>query len=130
MPVAPIDGTEEGTALDVLARTATTDSADLTNTGRRNLILFLRVTAASGTGGLQVQAQAKDPLSGGYAAINSVPSAVIATGTYLYMFGPGCTNLNNGAAQISSGLIPRTWRVHVIHGDASSYTYSVGYSLS
>lgn len=116
----------EGTALASAARTAQTASADLVNYNGRGIAAFLNVTAASGTGGLQLRIQYKDPASGSYGSLNSLPTAVIATGIGMYAVLAGITG---GSPQSSSTVLPRTWRVLVQVGDASSYTYSVGYSL-
>lgn len=44
----------------------------------------------------------------------------------VYALGPG---VNGGATQATGGMLPRTFRIEVGHGDGSSYTYSVGYAL-
>lgn len=134
LPVAAYNGATydnwhnnlEGTALTSAARIATTNSADIVNYNHRGIILFLNVTVASGTGGLQVQIQTKDPVSGNYVSTNTAPTAITATGFTAYFVFPG---INAGGSQASSGFIGRTIRVRVTHGDASSYTYSVGYVL-
>jgi hypothetical protein len=123
----PETGNLEGTALASAARAAQTESADIVNVNCRGAVIFLNVTAASGTGGLQVVVRGKDPVSGAYVNLNNVPTAVIATGLLVYTFYPGATAV--GAATFQ-GVLPRTFRIRVIHGDASSYTYSVGYSLT
>lgn len=117
----------EGMALASAARTATTNSADLINYNHHGLILFLNVTVAvAGTGGLQVQVQTRDIVSGNYVSTNNAPTAITAIGFTAYFIYPG---INAGGSQASSGFFGRTWRVRVTHGDSTSYTYSVGYSL-
>lgn len=119
---------QEGTALASAARTATANSADISNVNARGVMVFLNVTAASGTGGLVVRVQAKDPVSGQYMNINAAPTAITANGSTLYIVYPGSSG--TGAAALSTAMvIPRTFRISVTHNDASSYTYSVGYSL-
>ena len=120
-------GNIEGTLLASAARTVTTYSANQTNYNARGVIVVLNVTAASGTGGLQVILQAIDPVSGGAVSLNATPTAVIAIDRLAYIFYPGATG--GVAAQITGIPLPRTWRVGVVHGDASSYTYSLSYSL-
>jgi hypothetical protein len=119
-------GNIEGTALASAARTATVNSADITLFNERGIAFYLNVSVASGTGGLQLLIEAKDPVSGSYIALNSLPTAVTATGTKLYQVYPG----GSGASitQLSNEGVSRTVRVRMVVGDASSYTYSVGYS--
>lgn len=119
----------EGVALASAARTASTASPDITNHNARGIMVMLDVTAASGTGGLQVRVQAKDPVSGNYLGINSAPTAITAVGMRVYVLYPGANTTNTGIAQVSGQLVPRTFRIFVSHGDGSSYTYSVGYAL-
>ena len=115
---------ETGVALASAARTATTTSSTLENPRGLGVVLFLDVTVASGTGGLQVQAQAIDPTGGTVLAVNSAPTAVTATGLKTYVIYPGASA---GATQNTSGVLPRRWNVKVTAGDSSSYTYSVSY---
>lgn len=118
---------QEATALASAARTATTNSSDITNHNAVGILVFLNVTVASGTGGLQVQVMAKDPVSGSYFALNAAPTAVTGTGLKLYVVDPGSSGGN--ATQATEASLPRTFRITVTHGDGSSYTYSVGYAL-
>jgi len=108
------------------ARTASTASANQTNYNAKGVMVFLNVTAASGTGGLILRFTAFDPQSGGFLLMNVAPTAVTATGLYVYTYYPGITA---GGTQATSGALPRTWGVTVTHSDASSYTYSVAASL-
>lgn len=119
----------EGTALASAARTVSTLSADIINYNHSACIAYLNVTSASGTGGLQLQFEGKDPVSGTYRLLNSLPTAIIATGITAYAIGLGVANLTSGIAQICGVPLPRTWRIRITAGDASSYTYSVGYAL-
>ncbi len=120
----PTGAPMEFTLLVSAARTATTDSTDQNNGYARGVLVHLNVTAASGTGGLTVRVQAKDPVSGAYVSLNAAPAVVTAVGTFAYLLYPGAGA--GGLTQATSGGLPRTWRVQVTHGDASSYTYSVG----
>lgn len=118
-----------GTLLASAARTATTTSADFLTYNARGLVVFLDVTAASGTGGLTVVAQLKDTVSGNYF---SLPGYVFgtATGRGVSFVIPGVV-ASTGAdvkQSLSYGL-SQTMRVQITHGDATSYTYSVGYGL-
>lgn len=120
-------GNTEGTLLPSAARTSTTTSAVQTNYNARGILVALNVTAASGTGGLQVRIQMIDPVSANTVSLNLLHTAIVATGTSLYALYPGATGGN--FAQATSELLPRTFVVAVAHGDGSSYTYSLGYSL-
>ena len=118
------------TALASAARTATTSSADITNYNGRGVMVFLNVTAASGTGGLTLTIQAKDPVSGNYFNLNANPSAVTSTGNgTVYIVYPSTLTAAGNVTQSTQAVLPRTFRITVTHGDASSYTYSVGASI-
>jgi hypothetical protein len=122
---------QQGTALALAARTTATNSADLTNGNHRGVLAFLNVTAASGTGGLTLSVKGKDPVSGSYAALVTATAAVTATGLYVYGAGAGWPNGASFEGVTLSRPVPppRTFRVEIAVGDASSYTYSVGYAL-
>jgi hypothetical protein len=115
------------TILASAARTATVDGADQTNYNGRGVQVVLSVTTASGTGGLQLLIQGRDPVSGNYYQLNTTPTTVTATGTLGYELYPGSsgTAVAGGVVQRIAAMLPRTWRVRVQHGDASTYTYSV-----
>src|SRR5579871_3766078 len=76
---------QDMTLLASAARTATTNSAPQTNQNARGVLVYLNVTAASGTGGLRLAVQAQDPVSGNYININLLPTAVTATGLTAYL---------------------------------------------
>ena len=71
------------------ARTAQTDSANQTNRNARGVHLILNVTAASGTGGLQVRLLGVDPISSTVYALAAAPTAITATGISVYELYPG-----------------------------------------
>lgn len=126
-------GNTEGTLLASAARTATTVSAVQTNHNARGVLIHLNITEASGLGGLRVHIESVDPVSGGFAWLNPNPTAITATGLYLYEVSPGGSTAGAAGAGIvnqrTAGSVPRFWRVNVEHGDVTSYTYSLGYSL-
>ena len=111
------------------ARTATTASADQVNYSARGVMVCLNVTAASGTGGLQVRLIYDDLISGGGAFVGTPPTAIVATGFYSYIFYPGAGLAaiagNQQVNGVLSAPLPRNWKASIQHGDASSYTYSV-----
>lgn len=124
-------GNTQGTLLASAARTAQTSSPTQTNYNARGVVVFLNVTAASGTGGLQPVMQGLDPVSGNGFSLNATPTAVITTGTFAYVWYPGAVLPGGGTsiAQVLSAPVPRTWAVTIVVGNATSYTYSLGYSL-
>lgn len=126
-------GNTQGTLLASAAGTAARVSADQTNYNAKGVILILDITVASGTGGLIPRIQIKDPVSGNYVNLNVAPTAVTATGSYAFELSPGASTAGGAGAflvnQRTAGSLPRLWRVSVSVGDATSYTYSVGYSL-
>ena len=122
----------EGTALASAARTATATSSNVVADQYKGVHIILNITAASGTGGLIVRAQGLDPISGNFYSLNGAPPAIVATGIYAYEFYPGITSSVSGPNNVNqrtSTSLPRTWRVQVQVGDATSYTYSVGYCM-
>jgi hypothetical protein len=119
----------QGTLLASAARTSTTVSPTQTNYNARGVQVVLRVTSVSGTGGLQVSIQGQDSASSAWYMLNALPSAVTSTGTYVYELYPGIGSASGQITQRTSGTLPRTWNAVVTHGDSSSYTYSLGYSL-
>lgn len=117
----------QGTLLASAARTVTTSSPTQTNYNARGVIVTLNVTAASGTGGLQLDIMGYDPVTNTPYHINNAPTAVTATGIYTYVVYPGANGGN--PTQTTSQPLPRSWYAFIYVNDASSYTYSVGYAL-
>ena len=120
-----------GTALASAARTVSTITTDISSGEYRGLILYLNVTAASGTGGLTPRLIAKDPLSGVTSVSAAASTAATTTGLRVYHFGPGVGALAGagvgwGAAGV---MLSANFQLQVLHGDASSYTYSLSYEL-
>lgn len=119
----------EGTLLANAARTATTTSATQTNHNARGIIVFLNISVSGGTGGLQLRIRVKDPVTGAYFSVNAAPTLLIATGYYAFILYPGIGATVGDVTQTTSGVLGRTWDILVTHGDATSYTYNVGYQL-
>jgi hypothetical protein len=118
-----------GTALASAART-TVQSVDLTNYNARGIQVILNVTAASGTGGLTVNIRGKDPVSGNYYILHAAPTAVTATGLKVYELYPGIGAAAGDLTARASAILPRSFNLQVAVGDASSYTYSLGWQLT
>lgn len=128
-------GNTEGTLLASAARTATVSAANapVANFNARGVIVWLNITITSGTGGLQANLFGRDPVTAQLAFLNATPAAITATGIYGYELYPGSTAAGSAGSNLiqqrTSAVLPRTWGARVTHGDASSYTYSLGYSL-
>ena len=116
----------EVTLLASAARTVSTNSPDQTNYNARGVILFLNVTAASGTGGLQMRVRIKDTLTGNYVNLSDLTSLRTTTGRDTLLLYPGASDTEQGDINLAAPFpLPRTWGVKVNHGDGSSYTYSL-----
>lgn len=122
-------GNVESTLLASAARTSTTGTSNQTNRGALGVHIILRVTVASGTGGLSVLIYGIDPVSGVAYQLNAAPTAVTTTGIFCYEIHPGAVTAGVAVPQRTSGRLPRSFTVTVSHGDASSYTYSLGQCL-
>lgn len=119
-------GTWTTTELSSASRSVATNGSNRTNFNSRSVQCALDVTAASGTGGLTLQIQGRDPISGNWYNLNNTPGPVTATGTYVYEISPSLGLGSGGVVQRTAGMVPRTIRMSVGVGDASAYTYSVG----
>lgn len=112
-------------------RTSTFTSSSYSVVDRTRMIVYLNVSAASGTGGLQVRILGVDSVSGNTFPLNAAPTAVTSTGQYAYVIGPGVTSYGGSvsATAITATAIPSTFQIQIVHGDSSSYTYSVSLSI-
>ena len=107
--------------------TAQTGSTMINAENAKGILVHLDVTAASGTGGLTLAVKGIDPVSGNATALLTAGAAVTATGTKSYLLYPGASG--GSVTTAVSGALPYKYRVDVAVGDASSNTYSVGYTL-
>ena len=128
--IASHRATREGTALASAARTSTTISSTITNHDSVGILVFLRITVASGTGGLRPFLLCRHPTSGGLQNAHSNLTTRTTATIFLYTFHPAITslawNVNHDGAAV---VVPRQFAIQVEHLDASSYTYSVDYCL-
>lgn len=120
---------QKGTLLASAARTATGSAPDQVNYNAKGILLTLDVTVASGTGGLKIVLNYIDPVTGKYMEIFLATTGIVAIGTYAYLIYPGVSGTASGLKESISRALPRGWRAYIAHSDASSYTYSLGYSL-
>lgn len=111
----------EGTLLISAARTASSNSPDLTVYNGAKLAVYLDVTAASGTSPtLDVTVKAKDPASGKYFVIGTFAQKTGIASEAIFI---------GGGADVE--FATRTYRIeYVIAGTTPSFTFSVGASMS
>ncbi len=109
------------------ARTATVACAVQNEATARALRLYLNITAASGTGGLQPIIRGYDKISGATVNLSTGGTAIIATGCYCYEMGLGLlsTAKQGNIEECQNRPAPVQWDVSIAVGDASSYTYSL-----
>jgi hypothetical protein len=111
------------------SRTTTQNSAEFQNPDCSGLLLCMNVTGASGTGGLQPVLYSRDSTGGNSFQMNASPTAVTTTLYKAYLWHPTITVAYNTAAgvviQAATVLVSKYFLVSIVHGDASSYTYSV-----
>jgi hypothetical protein len=105
------------------ATTATPQTEEYTMLGAR---AYLNVSAASGSGGLTLQWRGYDRASGNTAIILLAPVAITGAGIYVYELLAGYSSAIEGDVKhsVSRGL-PVQWDINIVHGDSSSYTYSL-----
>ena len=133
-PVRPGEKPDPVTLLQNVTRTTSYRSDTLTAKTEMGILVVLTVTAASGTGGLTVRINAQEqPIHAGtnapwFTPLNNAPTAVTSTGSYTYSIYP-FGSLAGSITQPTAGFLPRDFSISVDHGNASSYTYSLGYHL-
>lgn len=110
------------------ARTASTFSS-IDVGSATHVMLYGRISVASGTGGLYLALQNTGKLSASH--VITAPSSLITTKTdWSCMFGPACGRFSNGGVgEAVPCVLPATFYLGVYHSDASSYTYEVAYVL-
>lgn len=117
-----VRGNTSNSLIASAARTAGIASSTLTNYNGRGIKIVTDITAASGTGGLTIQLQIFDAVSGKFVTV--LQSALtIAISTVVLTLYPGIAAVANVSA---NDVLPRSYRINVTAGDGSSYTYSVG----
>lgn len=107
------------------AKTASGQTAALTNHNARGIMLFVNVSAITGTTPtLAVRLQAQDLVSSGWVDIpGAVTASITATGLTLLTIYPGVVEVAN---QRISAPLPRVFRVvWAIGGTSPSFTFSV-----
>lgn len=115
-------------ALTSATRTATTATARLSSERYAGIIVYLNVSAASGTGGLKVFVRGYD-VSGNAFKLNGGGTAKVATGQYAYVVYPGGGAAAGDIVDIQNAPISESFDIQVTHADSSNYTYTVSYEL-
>lgn len=114
-------GNSEKTVFASEARTASSNSPDITNSRSRGVHVVIDVTAVPSVETVTFTVQGKDPLSGKYYDLLA-SAALVATGTVVLKVYPGLTAVSNLTA---SDVVPKTYRVKAVHSASGSFTYSV-----
>ncbi len=119
---------EEITVLANAARTAETDSADLTNFNSKGILLTIDISADPGTAAITPNIQSKDPVSGNYSIIWTAAATLTGIGTTTYLVYPGVLAADFNGTESVSIAIPRTFRFRMTVADSQSMTWSAGSS--
>ena len=123
-------GALAGTALSSAARTSTSNSPTLNTHGCRGIGLYLRISAASGTGGLYATVIGLDPVTAIGVLLNPAVTPITSTGMYVWILYPGVSVASTASTYyVSSALVTSSLILQIAHTDGSSYTYSLGYVL-
>jgi hypothetical protein len=125
-----IGNPERGTLLASAARTATTATAELDWSKARAAILFWNVTAV-GTSNLYLSFDYQDPVSGLWLSAAAMTTPITTAANRCYCIGTDSLTALSWTASGGGISLPLSSKVRfrVIHGDASSWTYSLGYEL-
>lgn len=103
------------------ARTASVNSAAITNTRYRGAHVIITATDSSGSPSVAFSIQGYDAVNDAwYTLLTS--AAVTGAGTVVLSIYPGITAASNVAA---SNVLPHAWRVAAVHTGSDSLTYSV-----
>lgn len=103
------------------ARTASENSADLSNPYARGAVITIDATAASATPSVVFTIVGRSALGNDYYTILT-SAAITGTGTTVLRIYPGLT----AAANVTvNDVLPAVWRVQAVAGDTDSLTYSV-----
>lgn len=113
--------------LESAARTATQATPKQQHYACKAIRLYLNITVASGTGGLQPVIRGYDLISGATVSLSTGGTAIVATGCYVYEMGLGLlsTAKQGNIEECQNRPAPVQWDVNVVAGDSSSYTYSL-----
>lgn len=117
----------EGTLLASAARTVTLYSAEQTNFNHKGIYLFINVSAIVTAPSLTIRLLMKDSISGLFSAFTAYTPAITAVGTYVIALHPGLVDTAGTFCLACDAMLPRTWKLHVVHANTDSITYSISY---
>jgi len=123
----------EFTVLPSATRTVDGSSAYQTNFNARGVLLFLQITAVSGTfaagEGLKLWVGARNPATGIERTILSPIGPFTTVAAEQMLIYPGATDIDACIEKENDIPLPRTWRVtYSITGTNPSFTFSIGAS--
>jgi hypothetical protein len=120
-------------SLGLAARTATTSGSTISVQSSRGIALFLNITAASGTGGLNIGVSAIFPDGSSNQTLAFTPTVLTTVERAVLILYPGAGLFIRASGRTSASeynvRVPGTIRPFIQHSDASSYTYSLEYQL-
>ena len=122
-------GNTDITLLASAARTANTDSSDITNHNAKGIMIILDITVDAVSVGLTPSILMKDPISGKDVTIWTAAAASTGVGTDIFLLYPGVLNADMDGGEAVSIALPRTFVLRITTADADEATYSVGASL-
>ena len=125
--LSPFNGTY--TWLPSAARTTTQTLPDQVGVFASGLEVLCNISAASGTGGLQVSIQGKDPVSGTYYTMGQTTANTSVSFVRALLFPVFQSQAATATKIFINDFLPYIWRIQVIANDTSSYTYSCDYTL-
>ena len=120
------DSNKERVILPSAARTATIASPDFANPNAKGGHFIIDISAIISTPQIQVLVQGKDSISGEYYNVLISPVYTVV-GTNIIKVYPGLDNVPNICV---NDILPRTFRLLVVHPNTDSITYSISAALS
>src|SRR5574340_1113816 len=122
-PVVLLNG---ATPFNDAAAAGTYLSADIPNLSHAGLMVYINITALTGTGPqLVVTIQGKDPVSGQYFTLLA-SAALTATGFTRLLIYPGVAATANFS---DNDVLPPTWRIQaVVSGTTPTVTATIGFA--
>jgi hypothetical protein len=118
-------GPADTVLLPSVARTATVATGPLKNSQYRGVVVFVNCSAIAATPSVVANIEGWDPGSNTWYLILA-STAIVAVSTRKLVVAPGITAAANASV---ADVLPATWRVNMVHGDADSITYTVSASL-
>lgn len=106
-------------------RTGAATSDPIETKGARGIILYLHLSAYSGTGGLTVQLRFKNLLTGNSKIAWQIPVSLKAEDTVLFVHYPGAREENTTTQYVVSLPLAQVIDVTVSPDDGSSQIYSL-----